>query len=484
MQPLRNKALTCITALCFLLIAHNSAAVDIKLPSLGDTTSGIISKQQEYELGQSWLRAYRSRVPIYDDPELLFYLEQLTFKLSRYSQLKDHRLELLLINNPTMNAFAVPGGIIGIHTGLLRYAETEDQLGTVLAHELAHLSQRHFARQVENQQELSVANMAGLLASLILAATVSSDAGLAAMSATQAATLESSLRYSRSHEQEADRIGMATLYDAGMDPAAASQMFQKMMQATRYTGYKIPEFLLTHPLTEKRIADTANRVSQYPARQYPPHPEYHLMRARALLAIDKNSQRSIRRFKTELEGQPLFPEAAHYGLALAQIKAGNHEEARIAINQLITTSGNNLHYKMAEIINERKAGNLQLAITKAKLLQPLHPGYYPLFLAQAENYMAANQYDNSEAILTELSRTRSQDPKVWYLLAEVRGLAGNIAGVHLARAEYYILNGVFDKAKEQLSYAARLAAQDHKQSAIIAQRLREVNAMEAEAKKL
>ncbi len=486
MQLIPKKFLTGFISLLFTLttISGNSLAADIELPSLGDTTSGIISQQQEYELGRSWLRAYRSRVPVHDDPQLLHYLEQLTFKLSRYSQLKDHRLELLLINNANINAFAVPGGILGIHTGLLRYAESEDQLATVIAHELAHLSQRHFARQVESQQELSVATMAGLLASLILAATVSSDAGLAAMSATQAAALESALRYSRSNEQEADRIGMATLYDAGMNPAAASEMFEKMMQTTRYTGQKPPEFLMTHPLTEKRIADTANRIAQYPARQYPANPTYHLMRVRAQVAIDKNPRLSIRRYRSELQGQSLSREASRYGLALAQIAAGEHENARANINKLLASATNNLHYKMAEIVNEREAGNRQLAIAKANQLIQGHPNYYPLSLAQAENYLAANQYESSESILTDLSRSRAHDPKIWYLLAEVRGLAGDIAGLHKARAEYYMLNGVFDKAREQLGYAARLASQDHKESAIIAQRLRELGKMEREAKGL
>src|SRR5690606_22292989 len=292
--------------------AAKVTANEFNLPVLGDASSGVISLRQEYELGRAWLKAFRSRVETLDDPEIQVYLEQLLYDLAEHSSLENPRLELVVINNPTMNAFAVPGGVVGTHTGLFRYAESEDQLASVLAHELGHLSQRHFSRRVSNQRASSIGTMAGLLAGIILAATVGGDAGMAAIATTQAAALDSALRYSRQNEQEADRIGIETLYRSGRDPRAVSEMFERMLAATRYTGQRPPEFLLTLPLTESRVADARNRINNYPARHYPASAQYLYMRARALIHIDANPQRSINRFTNELEGETLSDTASAY----------------------------------------------------------------------------------------------------------------------------------------------------------------------------
>ena len=130
---------------CFLIPTNSLQAKEIELPLLGDSSSGIVSKQQEYQLGRTWLKVFRSRVREYDDPLMQLYFEELIYNLAVFSDLEDPDLELVIIKNPTMNAFAVPGGIVGIHTGLFAFAENEDQMVSVLAHELAHLSQRHFA---------------------------------------------------------------------------------------------------------------------------------------------------------------------------------------------------------------------------------------------------------------------------------------------------------------------------------------------------
>ncbi|WP_461518814.1 M48 family metalloprotease [Porticoccus sp.] len=460
------------------MLSVPSQAGNIELPSLGDTTSAIISQQQEYELGQAWLRAYRSRIPEYNDPLLHSYLEQLLIKLASHSQLDDHRLSLVAINNPTMNAFAVPGGIIGVHLGLFRYAKSEHQLASVLAHELAHLSQRHFARRVAEQRKNSVATMAGMLASLVLAATVGGDAGMAAMTATQAASMQNSLRYSRQNEQEADRLGIETVYAAGMDPSAVGGMFEEMLRATRYTGSKPPEFLLTHPLTESRVADANSRIAQYPLKHYPDNLEYHLMRARAMLAIDRNPAASLNRFQSELNGDTLSREASRYGTVLAQAELGEVKKAREGLAILLKESPNSLTYQLEDIALDRQEGKFVNAIEKNQQLLRLHGNSYPLQMSLAETYLKANRFTESEQLLRAMTRDYPDTAYVWFQLAEVSGLAGNIAGVHKARAQYYLLNGVFDKAREQFGYARKLLVHDFKEVAIIDQQLRDLADLE------
>ena len=326
--PLRRFAGSALLSTFLLLCLLPAEAVrgqatqpppeELKLPKLGESSTSMFSAEFEHQLGRAWLRYFRAQVPTIDDPLLFDYLENLIYNLVTHSKLEDRRIELVIVNNPTINAFAVPGGVIGIHNGLLLWAQTEDELATVLAHEIAHLSQRHFSRGVEFQKNQQPFTTAAMLASLILMATTGSDVGMAAMSATQAAAQDSSLRYSRGNEQEADRVGMQTMVDAGMDPHAAPAMFERMLQASRYSsGDRIPEFLRTHPLSESRIADTRNRARQYPKQVRTTSLDYQLMRARVVNELADTPEEAIEKFRGELEGNPRSREAATYGLVLA-----------------------------------------------------------------------------------------------------------------------------------------------------------------------
>lgn len=464
--------------------SDRAAANDFGLPVLGDATSGVISLQQEHDLGRAWLRAFRSRVQTLDDPQLSVYVRDLLLELAAHSTLENPRLELVVINNPTMNAFAVPGGIVGVHTGLFRFAESEDQLASVLAHELAHLSQRHFARRVEGQRASSIGTMAGLLTGIILAATVGGDAGMAAITATQAAALDSQLRYSRQHEQEADRVGIETLARAGRNPRAVSEMFERMLAATRYTGRRPPEFLLTHPLTENRVADARNRINNYPTRHYPASPQYAYMRARALLHIDANAQRSINRFTNELQGESLLHSASRYGLALAQSRAGLHEEARETLAPLLEGEPRNLTFQLAAVELDTASGRYDNALEKLAEAEKLRGNQYALQRARAEILLRKADYSGSQTVLEALSRSYPEDPDVWFQLAEVSGLAGDIVTVHKARAEYFIMIGVFDQARRQLGYAEKLVRGNFRESALIEQRLKDVAVLEEKTRNL
>ncbi|MBC8380008.1 MAG: M48 family metallopeptidase [SAR92 clade bacterium] len=444
----------------------------------------MVSKQQEYQLGRTWLKVFRSRVTEHDDPLMQLYFEELIYNLAVFSDLENPELELVIIKNPTMNAFAVPGGVVGIHTGLFAFAENEDQMVSVLAHELAHLSQRHFARGLEARRSSSMVTLAGLLAGLVVAATVGGDAGMAAISASQAYAAESQLRYSRSNEQEADRIGLQTMERSGRDPAAAGDMFETLLSKTRYSGTRIPEFLLTHPVTEKRIADARGRSMGSSRRHYIEHPDYYLMQARAIVAMDSSTKISITKFQTELKNNTLRPDAANYGLALAYLNAGEFIKAERLIAALLAEHPRQIAYQYTDIEIDLAQENYATALSKLNGLLALTPNNYPLMALESEILWQDHQYEKSATVLTLLTRNRPEDPMLWYRLAEVRGLAGNISGVHEARAEYFILVGAFDLAREQLGLATKLVTADFKRSAIVSQRLRDVVSMEEKAKRL
>lgn len=166
---------------CSLFTASAGGQSELKLPNLGESSTSLFSTEYEHQLGRAWLRMFRSQVPTIDDPLLFDYLENLIYELATHSKLQDRRIELVLVDNANINAFAVPGGVIGIHNGLLLYAQTEDELATVLSHEIAHLSQRHFSRGVEFRKNQQPLNLAALLAGLVLMATAGGDAGMAAL---------------------------------------------------------------------------------------------------------------------------------------------------------------------------------------------------------------------------------------------------------------------------------------------------------------
>ena len=438
----------------------------------------MFSAEFEHQLGRAWLRFFRAQVPTVDDPLLFDYLENLIYKLVTHSKLEDRRIELVIVDNPTINAFAVPGGVIGIHNGLLVWAQTEDELATVLAHEVAHLSQRHFSRGVEFQKKQQPVTIAAMLASLVLMATAGSDVGMAALSATQAAAQDASLRYSRGNEQEADRVGMQTLVDAGMDPHAAPAMFERMLQASRYSsGNRMPEFLRTHPLSENRIADTRNRARQYPKQPPSTSLDYQLMRARVVNQLAKTPEEAIHKFRGELEGDPRSREAANYGLVLALTDGGRAEEASLELDGLWSASPDRLEYIIADAEIDMALNRPGLAVKKLSEQLALSPGNHPLTMTYANALMKNQQAHIAEEVLIEQSRLRPNDPGLWYLLAELQGLSGNIVGLHQSRAEYFIRNGNLDQAEKQLDYALKLAGNDYLTSAKVTQRLRDIARM-------
>jgi predicted Zn-dependent protease len=465
-----------LVTLTFLV--GSGQAEELKLPKLGESSTSMFSAEFEHQLGRTWLRVFRARAPTIDDPLLFDYLENLIYKLVTHSKLEDRRIELVLVDNPTINAFAVPGGVIGIHNGLLMWAQTEDELATVLAHEIAHLSQRHFSRGVEFQKKQAPVTTAAMLASLILIATTGTDAGIAAMSATQAAAQDASLRYSRSNEQEADRVGMQTMVDAGMDPHAAPAMFERMLQASRYSGGdRIPEFLRTHPLSENRIADTRNRARKYPVVERPVSLDYQLMRARVANQLADTPEEAVQRFRGELEGDTRSREAATYGLVLALTNAGRAEEAALVLDEIWSENPGRLEYIIADAEIDMVRNRPGRAVAKLARQVKVSPGNHPLTMTYANALMKAQQPHVAEEVLVEQSRRRPNDPGLWYLLAEVQGLSGNIVGLHQSRAEYFILNGNLNQAEKQLNYALKLTGGDYLNSAKISQRLRDISEM-------
>jgi beta-barrel assembly-enhancing protease len=464
----------------FCACGHAQAAnAELQLPSLGENSAGLISPSEEYALGQELIRLYRASLPTSQDPFLEAYLAELLQRVSTYSELQDKRLELIVLDSPTLNAFAAPGGIVGVNTGTFLTAQNEHQLASILSHELAHLSQRHYARRLQQQKSTSTIGLAALLASLMVVAAGNSDAGIAAIPAIQAAAIESSLRFSRDMEIEADRIGMQTLVYAGFDPYSMPGMFEQMLKATRYRS-KVPEFLLTHPVTESRIADSSSRAQKFPQKHVEYDKNYQLMRARVMLRFENNAAQAVKRFANEIDVyQTMSPLTANYGLVMARTQMGDLQGARDALVRLRTLTDNPAILAIAEADIAAKEQNWDAATATLQSTLTQQPNNHPLNVRLAEILMEAGRYSQCEALLVEHVKRPPDNSYVWYLLAEVHGLAGHILDVHKARAEYFILKGIYGKAEIQLRNALRLIDEkDFQSRAKIEQRLLDVRQLQ------
>lgn len=479
MKPLRPTLLA-----LSLLLAQPLGAY--QLPELGDSSSSIVSLEQEYRLGRAWLSIVRGQVRQLSDPLLKDFVEQSVYRLAETSQLQEKRLQFVVLASPQLNAFAAPGGIIGVNAGLFIHAHTEAEYASVMAHELAHLSQRHYARGVEAQKRLQIPLMAGMLAGVLAAAAGAGDLGMAAIASSQAAAFQQQTRFSRQNEQEADRLGLQNLQRAGYDPMAMPAMFERLIRQYRYDRVP-PEFLLSHPITESRIADTRNRAEQLnktrPASLRTDSLAYQLLRSRLQLTFEGTAGTALKRFRAELELDP-NSQPVRYGLALAQIRAQQTSQARDTLAILLKQAPDNIFYLLAMADADISAGQLSSARQHIERALQLYPTSYPAQAALADLLTREQNYATAEKQLQKLLKQRPADPDLWYDLAEVQGLLNNIIGLHQARAEFFALTGDYSQATEQLAHAKRRASNNFPLAARIDARQQELYQEEQAVKEM
>lgn len=466
---------------CFALamILSENAFSQSSLPSLGDRISGTVSLDQEYAMGQRFLSQIRRSATTISDPLLTGYLESVTYKLASRSQLTDHRLSFVIIDSQALNAFAAPGGIIGVNTGLFLNAVTEAEFASVMAHEISHVSQRHFARGIDEAQSGRIPQMAALLASVMVMATSEAGHGAAAISAVQGRNLENQLRFSRSNEAEADRIGQNIMVSAGFDPKGMSDLFERLIAINRF-GRRPPEFLLSHPVTESRIADARSRVFRYPNREYKDNFEYQFARARveARYAEDKKAYVEERINRLENSKGEFEKTSNAYGLVMALWGNKQYKDAHTVLEPLLSKDPNriSLAVTQSEILTSQNESRQAISFLDRHL--QINPGNHALTMAYANALIQNRDYSAASKLIQRHSTSRPDDHQLWYLLAETQGQAGNISEVHQARAEYFRLIGDFRRAREQLQFALRIEI-DGDSSPAIAARIREkINGIE------
>ncbi|MDB2492013.1 M48 family metalloprotease [Gammaproteobacteria bacterium] len=422
------------------------------LPELGDRVSGAVSSSQEKMIGKEFLKQVYSQAPLISDSLIQEYTELLIYRLSEYSEVKDREFTVILIDDSSLNAFAAPGGIIGVNGGLFLNADNEGQFASVLSHELAHLSQRHFARNVLNAKDRSLTSSLAMISSIALALISNNPR---AMIAGQAFLQTQSLRYSRLFEKEADRVGFANLVRSGYDPKSMGEMFENMNDLRRLSGEAPPEFLLTHPLSSSRINDALNAAKGLSDEGTKKDSlEYSLIKSRLKVLYETIPSQSIRYFNSKISEQKT--DSNIYGLSLALTADNNFNDSINLINLLINKYPKNLFLNTSKVEILMKAKKYNQALKLANEFLEISPKNYPLTINKSKVLLEMSRFFESEEIIRDLIIRRNEDPQLWLLLSDIQRSSKNILGYHQSRAEYFLLLGQNEKALSQLEFALNL----------------------------
>ncbi|HIF9205580.1 TPA: M48 family metalloprotease [Photobacterium damselae] len=435
-----------------IALASNS----IMLPDMGTTAASTLTIDKELEYGDAYMRMLRSSKPIINDPVLTEYVQDLGHKLVANASDVRTPFTFFLIRDKEINAFAFFGGHVAIHSGLFLYAQNESELASVLAHEIAHVTQRHLARSMEEQAKRSPATMAALVGSLMLA-IASPEAGIAAMQATTAASMQGQINYTRSNEKEADRIGIATLAKAGFDPKAMPRFFERLADQYRYVS-KPPQMLLTHPLPESRITDSRQRASQYPTVRLPPSENYLLARSRIVARYANFSENAaLAWFGHQLKKFPSQRKELNYGKALVYIDNGKYKEANGLLTPLLAAEPNNPFYIDAMTDLDLYQQKFTPAIQRLKTAIEQNPDSTVLRLNYINVLQEQGKYQQTIPLLVRYTYDQPDDINGWSMLAKAFAKTRQRPSELAALAEIYALRAQWDKAITNYMQASQLA---------------------------
>ncbi|HCX33870.1 MAG TPA: peptidase M48 [Rhodocyclaceae bacterium] len=457
------------------LLALTLAAAQ-PLPELGEAAQADLSPQAERRLGESFMRDLRLRDPAYvEDPEIARYLNALGARLAAASPDPNREFSFFAMNDPTLNAFAMPGGFVGVHTGLILAAQSESELAGVIAHEISHVTQRHIARMVSTQGQSALTAWAAVIVA-ILAARSNSQLSQAALATGQAAAIQTQLNYSREFEREADRIGLQTLEGAGFDVHGMASFFGRLQQAGRLYENNAPAYLRTHPLTTERIADMENRAELKTYRQVPDSLDFQLVRAK-IRAGQGTPREAAAEFEAQLREKKYSSEAAaRYGHARALLRAGQPQAAQLELDSLRGAAAASVMVDTLNADLRLQVGDARGAAALLRAAVSRHPGERVLVYRLAEAELAAKAARGALEVVAPALRLTPSDVRLWALQAKAYAALGKRLQSHRSQAEVYALQGQTGAAIEQLQFAQRAGDGDFYDLSAVDARLRELRA--------
>ncbi|OZA05463.1 MAG: peptidase M48 [Methylophilaceae bacterium 17-44-8] len=443
------------------------------LPDLGDISQTVLSPQDEQRIADQIMREVYVSDEVLQDPEITDYLQALGNKLAAASPDKRQTFNFFVVNDNSINAFAMPGGVIGVHTGLFIAANNESELASVLGHEIGHVTQRHLARILASQKYDTFKNIAATALALLVARS-NPQLATGAMVTASASTLQRQLDYTREHEREADRVGLAILDNAGFDVRAMPAFFTTMQRGTRFVEGSAPSFLRTHPLTAERIADVSNRVQNLSYKQSKDSLDFYLARARIRAGLGL-PQAAIEEFESNIRERRFNSEVAeHYGLAYAYLRKNDVSNSA---KQLVWLKANaSLHPNIENLAATIEVRNRQLAKAQTIYAQAIaqYPLHRALVFGYANTYVDSRQADKAIKLVNEKLKLFPNDPHFYEILAKAYTMKGQALLKHQAQAEAYFRQYDVNRAVEQMEMAAKAKDGNFYERSIVEARLKQL----------
>lgn len=425
-----------------------------RLPELGDDSQTVLSARDEERIANQILKQVATSDDVWEDAEVTDYLQALGERLGASSPDKQQKFKFFVVQDKSINAFAMPGGVIGVHTGLFTAANSESELASVLGHEIGHVTQHHLARMMAKQKYDMFKNIAGTaLALLAMRSNPQVAAGM--MTASSAAGIQRQLDYTREHEREADRVGLTILEDAGFDPRAMPAFFTTMQRATRFYEGNTPSYLRTHPLTSERIADVGNRVQSRPYKPANESPAFVLMRAK-IRAFQGAPEQTLEEFQHNIaDGRYQNELAEHYGLAYVLLRANKAAQAQQEVQWLQQHGMVNPYLQTLKALVAAKLG--QIAQAQSLFVQGIkqYPLHRALTLGEAELLVQSKQFPAAVEFVQKQQTTFPEDPRLYeWLAAAYQGLNKQMLR-HQALGEAYVRKYDLPRAVDQFEIASK-----------------------------
>ena len=455
----------------------------IELPDMGDSSGTLMSPAEEKEFGEEFFSSLHAQITINQDAEIQEYIQSIGQKLAANSDAPSHPFHFFVVMENDINAFAGPGGYIGVNSGLITMTEAESELASVIAHEISHVTQRHLFRAAEAAGRLTIPSAAGMLAAILIGSQ-SPQMGQAAIMAIMAGSVQFQINFTRENEEEADRLGMQTLAASHYDPRSMPTFFERLQQATRFYGQGIPEFLRTHPVTESRISDTRGRAETYPYKQYPDSLGYLLTKAKIRVLSDANTGAAVEYFQTRLnQGTPEQRAVARYGMGLLALKAEKFKEAETIFQALAHDYPEQPQYETAFARTAFDSHNYTVAANRYQKLVEQFPDNDAIKLEYITALLKTDKPDLARNKLLSLNPQTHRLPTYWELLAQSYSDLHQPAESHRFLAEYYYAMGQTQDAILQIRLAQASKGLNFQLSSILNERLNFFYNQEQEAKR-
>ncbi len=450
-----QRALVAVV-LSAIVFTSGAGADDIKLPDLGSPADAILTANEESQIGRAIMRDIRASGQVIEDPLIIEYINEIGSKVAAQTNEGNHDFTFFVIEDPRINAFALPGGYVGVHTGLLEATRSEDELAGVLAHEVAHVTQRHIARAIHANSRQSLISTAIMLGA-ILVGVVGGDSDViqAGVAVAQGTAAQQQINFTRANEYEADRVGISALADAGFDPYGMASFFDVMSrQTSRAPDERTPEFLLTHPVTSARIAEARSRARNYPKVNSEDSISYSIAKIRTVVYGFDTAKEAVAYFeKRPYQNQN---EIERYGRLLAYLRDGSYGKALDIVEYLVDRNPKVIAYHIALGETQVLLGRRDEALATFEEALALFPRNVPLVIAYGERLLELEQPEKAHTMLLDLLNNVQPTPDQVRLIARAASEAGENAESLYYLSEYRLMIGDLIGGITYLQQALRL----------------------------